>query len=231
MENLIMLHGAIGNAQQLFPLKDRLKSDFDVHVLEFDGHGAKARSSAEAPFSVEGFVHELEAYIISIGTPVHLFGYSMGGFIALLTSTRVGPAIASITTLGTKLLWNAREAEKEVKQLDPIKIKEKVPAFFHALEQRHGKYWIDVLDRTSNFLKELGENNPIIKEYMSRIHCPVQLLLGDKDEMVTEEETMEVVNWISGAEFKILPDTPHPIEKVSTDFLAHIIKDFIKKGA
>jgi esterase/lipase len=42
MAHLVLLHGAIGSKDQLHPLANALKKDFDVHLLNFSGHGGNA---------------------------------------------------------------------------------------------------------------------------------------------------------------------------------------------
>jgi len=209
----------------MLPLKEKLASRFDARVLEFDGHGSK--SAIGHSFSVSSFVIQLDTFIETLEGPVHVFGYSMGGFIALISAARGNQSIKSITTLGTKLLWDREIASKEVKNLNPETIKEKVPGFFESLERRHGGHWVDVLSRTSNFMQSLGSQNPIKKELMNDISCRVQLLVGEKDQMVSQSETSEVAGWIPGAKFEVLKGAEHPIERLDVTTLSEKIASFI----
>lgn len=227
MENLVLIHGAIGGGKQMLPLKEALSNDFKTHILEFDGHGEKAH--APVPFTLPGFIQQLNSFIHSIGDEAHVFGYSMGGFVALQAAAKRSNAIKSVTTLGTKMSWNEEIAANEKKQLDPHTIKEKVPRFYQKLEERHGEHWIEVLDRTAVFIQSLGEENPMKKSVVSLIKCPVQLLLADNDQMVTELETATVQEWIPNAQYDVLENSHHPIEKVNVDVLAQKISDFARK--
>ena len=224
MERLVLLHGAVGSADQMIPLREQLSDFFEVHNFEFEGHGSK--SSIDNHFSIPNFVIQLDTFIESVADSVHVFGYSMGGFIALVSAARGNKAIKSITTLGTKMSWNTQVAASEIKNLDPEKIREKVPKFFEVLQERHGEHWVDVLSRTADFMKSLGSSNPISKESMSEIKCPVLLLIGNRDQMVTVEETREVYDWMMSATLKVLDDVEHPIEKVDTVLLSRLISDF-----
>ncbi|MEM7296710.1 MAG: alpha/beta fold hydrolase [Bacteroidota bacterium] len=225
MENLILLHGALGGADQLLPLKEKLNSQFNIHILEFDGHGKKSDHATK--YSLDGFVIQLDTLIHEIGEDVHIFGYSMGGFVAMISASRGNENIKSITTLGTKMRWSPEIASSEVRHLDADKIKEKVPKFFEALQYRHGDHWIEVLDRTANFMKSLGEKNPM-KEAASKVKCPVQLVLADQDQMVSKEETEDVNNWIPHSQFQTLSNSHHPIEKVNLSALQDYIISFIR---
>ena len=101
-------------------------------------------------------MQQLDDLVQQVGELVHLFGYSMGGFIALLSAANGNKKIHSITTLGTKMKWSPRIAENEVKQLNPELIEEKVPAFAKSLEERHGDHWKDLMRRTADYMVLLG---------------------------------------------------------------------------
>lgn len=225
MKNLILIHGAIGAADQMQPMADVLKATFDIHLLELDGHG-KSSGKGNA-FTLNHFTNQLSTLTDAIGEEAHVFGYSMGGFIALLQAAKPDSRIRSVFTLGTKLKWNEEIARKECAMLNPEKIEEKVPTFAHALAKRHGQdQWKDVLTNTAKLLKEIGKVQPIQPELMCKITCPVHLCLADQDAMVTEEETRTVEQWLVNGSFSILPHSPHPIEKANVLALAEKIKAF-----
>jgi pimeloyl-ACP methyl ester carboxylesterase len=81
MQHLILLHGALGHANQLHPLADLLKT-YHVHTLNFSGHGGTPMSNAS--FSIPLFAEEVRQYIRqnNLGN-VAIFGYSMGGYVAM----------------------------------------------------------------------------------------------------------------------------------------------------
>ena len=74
---------------------------------------------------------------------------------------------------------------------------------------------------------ELGQHNPLKPEDYATIATPALVLLGDRDKMVSLDETLAVYRALPNARMGMLPGTPHPIEQVSTGMLAFFIKDFI----
>ena len=60
------------------------------------------------------------------------------------------------------------------------------------------------------------------------INIPVLLLLGDRDKMITLEETIAVFNQLPNAQMAMLPGTPHPIEQVDISLLSFLIEKFLK---
>lgn len=226
MKQVLLIHGAIGGADQLTPLQELLSEEFVVNLLEFEGHGMK--SSIDSPFTIENFDRQLEQALSKIGGRVHVFGYSMGGFVALLHASKGIRQVASITTLGTKMRWSEEIANHEIKHLRPEIIKKKVPAFAEVLKKRHGEFWEEVLFRTADFMITLGDLQPIQPSTMERIEIPVQLCLADGDQTVSWEETQEVDHWISGGSCKEIPASQHPIEKVNLIALSDTIRSFIQ---
>jgi len=227
MENLILIHGAIGAADHLEPLANALSGQYHVRVLELDGHGKS--SGMNHPFTLDHFANQLSNFIDTIGGEAHVFGYSMGGFLALLQAAKPDPRVRSIFTLGTKLHWDETIATKEMAMLNPDKIEEKVPAFAAALAKRHGAaHWKEVLKNTATLLEEIGQKQPIRADVVRKINCPVHLCLADQDAMVTDEETRRVAGWLPSGSFSFLPNSQHPIEKVDVQVLAKKIREFIE---
>ena len=183
----------------------------------------------EDPFSMELFaadvlsvMHEQQLDKISV------FGYSMGGYVALYLAKHHPDKIDKIVTLGTKYHWDETIAANELKMLNPEKLEQKVPAFAAALRERHAPAeWKQVLRKTSEMMVALGKDNTLkITDYASIGH-PALLLLGDRDKMVTLNETVEVFKALPNAQMEILPNTQHPIEQVDMELLDFMIARFL----
>ncbi|TSJ40018.1 alpha/beta fold hydrolase [Fluviicola chungangensis] len=219
MRELVILHGALGAKAQFKQLESRLADHFNVYTLDFDGHGAK--SGIEMDFSIEHFVQNVKNFMQenNLEKPL-IFGYSMGGYVALKLESLQPGSFEQIITLGTKFDWNPESAEKEAKMLNAEKIEEKVPAFANYLKSLHGEAeWKMVLQRTAKMMLELGKK-PSLKPYdFHHIQIPVLLLLGEKDVMVTKEETKHVRELLRNASFEEVPDWVHPINQVPLDEL------------
>ena len=227
MQHLLLLHGAIGSNEQLIPLKEKLEGNFIVHMLNFSGHGGKEMPGTG--FSIETFANDVLQYLESnkIKT-INIFGYSMGGYVAMWLAKHHPEKINHIITLATKFYWDKEVAAKETKMLVAETIETKIPAFAASLKQRHAPNdWKEVLIQTSSMLMDMGENNPLkLEDYVS-INHPCLLMLGDKDKMVTLTETVDVFKQLSNAQLCVLPATTHPIEQVNVDILTFHIKQFM----
>ncbi|WP_250254584.1 alpha/beta hydrolase [Chryseobacterium sp. Marseille-Q3244] len=224
MPNLVLLHGALGHSEIFNPYLDDLSSYFTIHTPLFSGHG-----NSELPsdgINIEKYTQELAEYCTENNlTDVHILGHSMGGYTALCYAMKHPENVHSIMTLGTKFDWTEEQALKESKMLNPDAILEKIPHYAQTLEKQHGSKWKQLLPAIADLMIDLGKNPPL-KNNLSAINIPVQIMVGDKDNMVTIDESTTVYRELPNAKLAVLPETKHPMDKVRPNLLLNLIKDF-----
>jgi pimeloyl-ACP methyl ester carboxylesterase len=224
--HLLLLHGAIGTSAQFDPLLPYLADRFTLHTLDFEGHGsAPAR---DRPFRMEHFAENVLEYMAAQGTEcTHIFGYSMGGYVACALAIARPDMVSSIVTLGTKFYWDEEIAARETALLDPQKIAAKVPQFAQALAERHTTSgWETVLERTRDLLRHLASVNGLRPPDVASLEVPVRVMLGDRDNTVTLEETRDIYRALPRGEMEVLPATLHQLERISPARLALSLTDF-----
>ncbi len=226
MQNLLLLHGALGFSTDLSPLVSKLKEENIYPVaIEFSGHGS---AEFNAAFSIPQFTKEVQEFILKNNlTGIPVFGYSMGGYVALHTAATHPELLGKIITLGTKFNWNKEAVEKETAQLNPGIIKQKVPAFAKSLKEKHGTKWEELLIRTSALMKDIGEHNYLSNSALPTIKNKVLLGIGDRDKMVSYEETHNVYKHLPYSAMYMLPNSPHPLEKANMEILTELICEFV----
>jgi pimeloyl-ACP methyl ester carboxylesterase len=227
MKPLLLLHGALGAESQLLPLKQILSADFTVSSFSFYGHGGTELPST---YSIELFANQVYDWIRSNNIDkVSIFGYSMGGYVALYLAKKYPALINRIITLGTKLRWDEATAAKEVSMMQPEIIEAKVPKFAAELQQRHHPVdWKLVMQKTADMLQSMGKDNPLKTEDYNSIENGVLLMLGDKDKMVTLDETVNCYKQLPQGRLAVLPGTGHAIEQVDMELLSFMIKSFFR---
>lgn len=195
--------------------------------MNFSGHGGVPFNSK---FDISQFVEDVISFLDNNNLDkVDIFGYSMGGYVALYLVKNYPERIGRVITLGTKFLWTPEIAKKETKMLNAEAIEAKVPAFAEFLAKLHNPNdWKMVLFKTSEMMIEMGEKNPLKLSDYTNISHRVKIGLAEQDEMVTLEETKNVVGQIPNATFYRIQNSKHPIEKVDIAILAKEIKDFLK---
>jgi len=227
MKKILLLHGAIGALDQLNPLKKELSGKFEVHSINFTGHGGG--EIPREPFSIEMFAGDIIGYIEKNNLEgIDIFGYSMGGYAALYAVFMKPSKLGKIFTLATKFEWSPEAAEREVKMLDSEKIKQKVPKFAEELAKRHGEdKWVKVLEKTGEMMLGLGRNNLLTGEVLGKVKNEVLVGVGDNDKMVSLEETIAAFRALPNAQLTVLPHTMHPIEMVELTRICSEINSFL----
>lgn len=224
MHPILLLHGALGSKQQLEPVKQLLKAQGrTVYSINFSGHSGGPFSNGG--FGIEVFSTDVIQFLNQNQlAKVDVLGYSMGGYVAMWCAHLHPQRINNIITLGTKFDWDVTSAAHETSKMNAEKIIAKVPAFARLLEHRHAPIdWKILLDQTKVMMTQLGENPLLTDSILKSISHPCTILLGELDDMADRAFSEAVANTLPNAQFHLLPNTPHPIEKVDHTTLLSFI--------
>ncbi|MBL7764555.1 MAG: alpha/beta fold hydrolase [Chitinophagaceae bacterium] len=225
MRNLILIHGALGHAKHFDALCDLLKDAYQLHVIELPAHG---QNQEHVDFSIPGFSNYVAEYIQQHHLEAAgIFGYSMGGYIALHLAHQHPELVSKVMTLATKFDWNAQDTQQQVAMLNPDKMLEKVPQYVESLKAQHpATDWRQLLNKTAELMMQISQQAYLNDEVFQQLNLPVRIGRGDHDKMVSLQETAAVYEKLPQGSLYILPDTPHPIEKISVELMAPQIRNF-----
>lgn len=216
---LLFLHGALGCAESFTQVLPHFQEYFTCYTLDFEGHGKRLKGN----YSVDNFVQNVREFIDENQlTDVRIFGYSMGGYVALEYAMRYS-GVNHVFTLGTKFEWSPEIATRETRSLDAAFLLEKAPQFAHQLIHFHGENaWKNVLSKTTQFMTELGSNTSIGNVSWENCSTPVSLIRAHDDKMVGKQETEVVQKRIKFASLHEI-DGKHALESVDLNALLKIV--------
>lgn len=220
------MHGALGSKAQLMPLQELLATAFDVQVFNFSGHGGEP---VEGPFTIDLFVKNTiafmdEHHILS----AHLFGYSMGGYVALKLAQLFPGRAKKIITLGTKFHWDPEAAAKEVRMMNPEVIENKIPAFAATLAERHKPSdWKSIMRLTAEMMTGLGAGKAMTPTQFAAIENEVLVCIGTDDHMVNLQESQATADQLINGQLRVVEGFRHPLEAVDINELAEICRTFL----
>lgn len=225
---LLLLHGALGSAQQFDDICRLLSDQFHVYRFSFSGHGGHP---VITPFSIDQFVNDtiqfLDANEISRS---HIFGYSMGGYVALQLALHHPERVGKILTLGTKFLWTPASAARDVRMMNPDLMEQKVPAFANMLAKRHAPTdWKEVMRLTAEMMTSMGDGSALAINEFNKIDHDVKVCIGTDDHMVSIAESSDVVDQLPCGELTILEGWKHPLESADPGRLAGLCTGFFSE--
>lgn len=224
--HLLLLHGALGSTDQFIELKELLTADFIVHDVNFSGHGG---NEIKDDFSTALFIDDTITFFEKNEiSEANIFGYSIGGYVALALAIRFPDKVNKIITLGTKFDWTTESATREVKMLDPDVIEVKVPKFAATLQARHHPQdWKTVMQHTAEMMTQLGNGGALTMDDFQNINHEVLICVGSEDNMVSMAESAHVVDHLQKGNLVVIEGFKHPIETVDKTKLAKLIHQFI----
>lgn len=221
--NLLLLHGALGNRDQFLNISSLLSKHFQVWSMNFSGHSGEPFDSN---FSLELFVKDVNFFLRQNKIPsVRIFGYSMGGYVAMKFASQYPDKVSGIITLGTKLNWTSEFAKAEVLKLDAELIELKVPKLASILINRYSAHlWKKVVQQTASFLYTLGQGKGLNDDDLKNIECPVLICRGNDDVMVEQNECMCVVLKLIKGHYNNIENGHHLYERYDAPVLVNLIK-------
>jgi pimeloyl-ACP methyl ester carboxylesterase len=215
--NILLLHGALGTKRQMANLADSL-DHATCRSITFTGHG-----ESEIPqqgLNFELFLRDVDLALEKVNGPVHLVGYSMGGYVALLWAAAHPHRVASVCAIGSKLIWSSEGLQQELKKMDPAAMEEKVPEFAMGLAATHGiDRWKQLVTATAAEMTRIAGMPLLTDEVLAKIECPVLLAVGDQDTTAIPEDMLAVSRKLKDAGVLVIPRTRHPFEDIDLDLL------------
>lgn len=227
MTPLVLLHGALFSAASLAPLAAALAPSRDVIALDLPGHGG---TPVPDTMSVESLGDAVLAALDARGvTAAHLVGYSLGGYVALDLARRAPDRVRSVLAHATKLAWEPEVATRETRGLDPARVRERAPGFAADLDRWHAPQdWGLLMARVAGLLADLGARPPLGAEAFAAIARPALLSVGDRDKLVTLEETVAAYRALPAGRLAVRPNLGHPLDAAAQAALAPEVLAFVQ---
>ena len=167
----IFLHGALASHQQF----NFYKSLFDGEWLAPDliGHGSYPLAELQT-MTIPALLSQVKSIIDQEGC-VNIFGYSLGGYIALLLAHQFPHQVNKVITLGTIIHWDENIYTREATFLNPSFLLEKVPAFVSSLQQIHETPWQILLQHTNILLQDITTHQYLAPEILQEIKSDIYI--------------------------------------------------------
>lgn len=248
-ETIVFLHGFTGSSRDFLTLPDAIISNYRCLIPDLPGHGQTRVRSDATVFQTDGQVALLEQWLGSLEqSKFHLFGYSMGGRLALQFAVKNSHHLQSLILVSTTAGLNEEAARFERVQADKQlakKILNSDPVDFLTSWLAHPLFK-GIADKGKDFItKEVVRRLPVqpsglacsLKYFSSGVMPSVWhqigdiktstlVLAGSRDQKYLLLAS-ELVTLIPNATLKIL-ETGHAPLIESPDLLWKAVAEFLK---
>ena len=240
---LLALHASGSGARSLSAFARALGEDVTVTIANLHGYGG-SRCDVEEITSLEQHFEVALAALTSLGeAPVHLFGHSMGGVVALELASRYPEKIASLhlaepVTFG--VLHRSEDADVIAQD------RASIAAFAQGasdglstfIEYWNGSPWQALPERARSELGALREqiarealevsaNNASTDPYRT-LQCPVQLLAGARTNPVAKRICRRLSQQFPGWDVAEVPDAGHMLPMEQPDRVAALVANYLR---
>lgn len=247
LPSLVLLHGFMGSGSAFDHLIHGLKSFCNPITIDLMGHGETEGAELHYRYSTKEQVADLSKLISEqFHLPLYLFGYSMGGRLALqlalhrpdlycgliLESSTFG--IEGETERQARQALDARRSDAIIGNFDGfLHDWKKLPLFSSSntspslnqkmddIQKNQNPYWL------ANSLQGFGTGSmPCVRHKLAELQLPVQLLAGSKDsKFVHINRLME--KEIQNARLEVVNECGHRVHLDQPEIWTEILQSFI----
>lgn len=225
---LVVLHGALGStALETDRLVRPWETQFRVYALDFMGHGQSDDCTDGVPLWSD-YGDNVTALIDHFGLDrVHLFGFSMGGGVALSTAIAQPDRIDRLAVHGVNVQWDEREVDLMVGPMDVARMATDHPFWAQRLSEVHGlERWQALVGRLVAFTRGLPRHH-LPDRQLAGITAPTLVSTGDRDRYFDVRHAVGLYRAVPDARLWVIPDLDHPIQGVNVPTFSRTVADFL----
>ncbi len=247
--NIILLHGFMGSGQGFQTVISLLKPFCNPVTIDLLGHGRTDGTNSFHQFEVNKQIEDLHQIITEITKEATLlYGYSMGGRLALRYALKHPESIRALILESTHYGLENEHEMKQRRQLDEKRakaIEDDFPSFirewqmlplfqggtkpsekttnpYPAIQQQQYP------EQIANSLRGFGAGQmPSVKNRLSELALPVLLLAGAADEKYTSI-ACQMHKELPESTISIIPDAGHRVHTDHPQAIVSAVKAFVE---
>jgi methylmalonyl-CoA epimerase len=225
---LLLLHGAAGStALETTPLMRKLEATFRVLAVDFTGHGQSSMPD-DPEFTADLFADNARAALDHFGVEAaDVFGFSMGGNMALQTARRHPDRVRRLAVHGANVAWNDDLVDAMVSRLNADVIASRQPATARRLAAAHSD-WKQLFAATQDFVEQLPALTQEMLDASAALDHPVLVSAVDEDDLFPLETPLTLHRQLPNARLAILPGRRHALPDAPLSHLADLLREFFE---
>lgn len=226
---VLLLHGAAGCTQlETAPLLRRLELHYRILAVDFSGHGA---STDDVEFSADRFADNARAVLDAKGIEhVDVFGFSMGGYMALHFAQQHPDRVRRLAIHGTNIDWDGERVEAMQGRMDAEAIQQNRPDLATDLDALHTD-WPTLFGRMQDFVATLPAHSDDMHRIASALDHPTLVSAVDHDDLFPLDAPLALHAALPNSTLAVIPGNRHALQAVNLDLLTPLLCDHLDGGA
>lgn len=226
---LVLLHAALGSTEmETARLLPHFERRFRTVAVDFAAHGRSDDFAEEELLTMEFFADGVMAALDHAGlSRAHLFGFSMGGSVALHLALAHPERFERMAVHAMNVQWDAAEVAVMTGGMDPETMAGLAPRWAERLAETHGPDRWQPLARRMIAFTEALPGRRLEDERLAQITTPTLVSAGDADRYFRIEHALNLWRALPDARLAVHPGLDHPIQHVHPERFAGLVTDFL----
>lgn len=226
---LLVLHGGFGTMEDFNIITEDLSKDFKIIGIDSRGHGKSTYGSKDLTYAQ--IQHDTEKILKHLSiTKLGIIGFSDGGIVAYRLAALSSLKIEKLVTIGSR--WRLKDAlltKEMISKITPESWRNKFPDTYKKYQKLNPEPNFDFL--TSSIIKLWLDptDSGYLTDKINNITCPLLIVRGDNDHLVTKSSVVELSELIKGSSLLNVPFAGHAAFQEQKEIFMLSFNQFVKK--
>lgn len=205
---IVLIHGGGASGAEMAPLAELLAPHARVEAIDWLSHGGRELAPLHSyPEIAVDILRQMDQRGIARAV---LFGYSIGGTLAMYLARHFPHRVTGLVSLAGKLQHDQDTVDHFVHLCRPERLLRTDPG----MATRHlPQDWQQVIDRNREMYRLLVQHPPLCSYDLKVTGKPALVISGEQDQIVLPEETVDMARLLN-AWLRLFPGQAHPLSAV-----------------
>lgn len=228
---IVLLHGGLGSRNDFLPLAKHLASDYRLIAIDSRGHGRSALGNA--PLTYHRLEQDVSSVLTTLGlTGAGIIGHSDGGIVALRLAASGIIRPRFVVAVGAHWQLRADDPTRGIYQgVTESQWREMFPEQVRQYEAENPSPDFAALFAATTSMWLGNDDNAYPGASVKSIACPLLVVHGDEDFLVSRRQAFELAEQVEGARLLNLPFASHTLLEDSPESVVPAFKAFLAGSA